>query len=135
MNPFEHIKNLHTKQKTWEDLNDEEKKSFNVYIINKGLSFNPEYIDIVNYVQKFSSGTLTPKGVFNIYFNLLPDIFKYHKWIKGKKIKKDKEKIKHLATHFKCSTREATDYMGILDKKSTKSIIKNYDTKVSRKAL
>ena len=27
MNPFEHVKNLHTKQKRWEDFNDEEKKS------------------------------------------------------------------------------------------------------------
>ena len=27
MNPFEHVKNLHTKKRRWEDFNDEEKKS------------------------------------------------------------------------------------------------------------
>ena len=27
MNPFDHIKNLHTKKRRWEDFNDEEKKS------------------------------------------------------------------------------------------------------------
>ena len=44
MNPFDHIKNLHTKKRTWNDFNDEEKKSFNVFIINKGLSMNPDYL-------------------------------------------------------------------------------------------
>ena len=37
MNPFDHIKNLHTKKRRWEDFNDEEKKSFNVFIINKAF--------------------------------------------------------------------------------------------------
>jgi len=27
MNPIDHIKNLHTKKRTWDDFNDEEKKS------------------------------------------------------------------------------------------------------------
>ena len=51
MNPFEHVKNLHTKKRRWKDFNDEEKKSFNVYIINKALSMNPNYLGIVNMVQ------------------------------------------------------------------------------------
>ena len=50
MNPFDHIKNLHTKKRRWEDFNDEEKKSFNVFIINKGLSMNPDYLGIVNII-------------------------------------------------------------------------------------
>ena len=25
MNPFDHLKNLHTKKRTWDDFNDEEK--------------------------------------------------------------------------------------------------------------
>tara|TARA_B110000908_G_scaffold172020_1_gene237125 strand:- start:242 stop:649 length:408 start_codon:yes stop_codon:yes gene_type:complete len=135
MNPFEHVKNLHTKQQCWDDFNDEDKKSFNVYIINKTLSFNPDYLNIVNYVQKYSAGQVTPKEVFQIYFSLLPTKFKYCKWIKGQKKTKDKEKVEHLATHFKCSTREATDYLDILDKKTIKSILRNYDTKVSRKSI
>ena len=31
MTPFDHVKNLHTKKRRWEDFNDEEKKSFNIY--------------------------------------------------------------------------------------------------------
>ena len=137
MNPFDHIKNLHTKKRRWEDFNDEEKKSFNVFIINKGLSMNPNYLGIVNMVQNFTglNQILPPKEVFNIYFNLLPTNFRYYKWIKGEKTKKDKEKAEYLAIHFKVSTREAYDYLKILDRKTINSIIKNYKNDTQRKTI
>ena len=118
MTPFDHIKNLHNKQRRWEDFNDEEKKAFNVYIINKTLSFNPNYLDIVNITQKYSTGQISQKEVFNIYFSLLPNKFRFYRWVKGKKTKKDKEKAEYLAMHFKVSIREAYDYLKILDKKN-----------------
>ena len=137
MNPFDHIKKLHTKKRTWDDFNDEEKKSFNVFIINKGLSMNPNYLEIVNMVQNFTglNQIISPKEVFNIYFNLLPSKFRFYKWIKGEKTKKDKEKAEYLAIHFKVSTREAYDYLQILDRKTINSIIKNYKNESQRKAI
>ena len=137
MNPFDHIKNLHTKKRHWEDFNDEEKKSFNVFIINKALSMNPSYLVIVNMIQNFTglNQILSQKEVFNIYFNLLPSKFRFYKWIKGEKNKKDKEKAEYLAMHFKVSTREAYDYLKILDKKTINGIIKNYKNDTSRKTI
>ena len=135
MTPFDHLKNLHTKKRNWNDFNDEEKKNFNVYIINKALSFNPNYLNIINLVQKYSAGQITQKEVFKIYFNLLPSKFRFYKWIKGKNEKKDKEKAEYLAMHFNVSTREAYDYLNILDKKTIKSIIKNYKNEPQRKAI
>ena len=137
MNPFEHVKNLHTKKRRWEDFNDEEKKSFNVFIINKTLSFNPKYLNIVNMVQNYTglNQVLSQKEVFNLYFSLLPTKFRFYKWIKGEKTKKDKEKAEYLATHFKVSIREAYDYLQILDKKSVNKILKNYKNDTSRKTI
>ena len=137
MNPFDHIKNLHTKKRRWEDFNDEEKKSFNVFIINKGLSMNPDYLGIVNMVQNFTglNQVLSQKEVFNLYYSLLPTKFRFYKWIKGEKTKKDKEKAEYLAMHFKVSTREAYDYLQILDRKTVKSIIKNYKNDTQRKTI
>ena len=136
MNPFDHIKNLHTKQRSWDDFNDEEKKSFNIFIINKALSMNPNYLDIVNMVQRYTNNMLNPKEVFNLYFNLLPNKFRFYKWIKGTK-DKNKEKYQILAQHFKCSSREAKDYMELLDKKEVNKILKLYknDNKTSKKTL
>ena len=126
MTPFDHLKNLHTKKRNWDEFNDEEKKNFNVFIINKALSFNPNYLNIVNLVQKYSAGQITQKEVFKIYFNLLPTKFRFYKWIKSKNEKKDKEKINNLAMYFECSTKEAKDYLTLLDKKTINNILKNY---------
>ena len=136
MNPFDHIKNLHTKQRSWDDFNDEEKKSFNIFIINKALSMNPNYLSIVNMVQRYTNNLLDPKEVFNLYFNLLPNKFRFYKWIKGTK-DKNKEKYQILAQHFKCSSREAKDYMELLDKKEVNKILKLYknDNTTSKKTL
>ena len=137
MNPFDHIKNLHTKKRHWEDFNDEEKKSFNVFIINKALSMNPSYLGIVNMIQNFTglNQILSQKEVFNIYFNLLPSKFRFYKWIKGEKNKKEKEKAEYLAMHFNVSTREAYDYLQILDRKTINKIIKNYKNDTQRKTI
>ena len=137
MKPFDHIKNLHTKKRRWEDFNDEEKKSFNVFIINKALSMNPNYLGIVNMVQNFTglNQILSQKEVFNLYYSLLPNKFRFYKWIKGEKTKKDKDKAEYLAMHFKVSTREAYDYLKILDKKTINKIIKNYKNDTSRKTI
>ena len=137
MNPFDHLKNLHTKKRTWDDFNDEEKKSFNVFIINKALSMNPNYLGIVNMVQNFTglNQILSQKEVFNLYYSLLPNKFRFYKWIKGEKTKKEKEKAEYLAMHFKVSTREAYDYLKILDRKTINKIIKNYKNETSRKTI
>ena len=137
MNPFDHLKNLHTKKRTWDDFNDEEKKSFNVFIINKALSMNPNYLGIVNMVQNFTglNQILSQKEVFNLYYSLLPNKFRFYKWIKGEKTKKDKDKAEYLAIHFKVSTREAYDYLKILDRKTINKILKNYKNDTSRKTI
>ena len=136
MNPFDHIKNLHTKQRSWDNFNDEEKKSFNIFIINKALSMNPNYLNIVNMVQRYTNNLLDPKEVFNLYFNLLPNKFRFYKWIKGTK-DKNKEKYQILAQHFKCSSREVKDYIKLLDKKEVNKILKLYknDNTTSKKTL
>ena len=137
MNPFDHLKNLHTKKRCWDDFNDEEKKSFNVFIINKALSMNPNYLNIVNMIQNFTglNQILSQKEVFNLYYSLLPTKFRFYKWIKGEKTKKDKDKAEYLAMHFEVSIREAYDYLKILDKKTINKIIKNYKNDTSRKTI
>ena len=134
MNPFDHIKNLHTKKRIWDNFNDEEKKSFNIYIINKALSMNPSYLNIVNMVQKYTNNMLEPKEVFNLYYDLLPNKFRFYKWIKGTK-DKNKEKYQILAEHFKCSSREIKDYIKLLDKKQINNILKLYKDDTSKKVI
>jgi hypothetical protein len=120
--PFDHIKNLHTKKVKWEDLNEEERKTFNVFIVHRGLSMNPNYLDLVNMAQAYIE---SPEMVYKFYYNSLPTKFKFFKWIKGKK-DQNKELLTKLTEYYKVSQREVQDYLEILDKDSILDILSKY---------
>ena len=103
MTPFDYLKLVHNKKVKWEDLNEEEQKSWNTFIINRALSFNSNYIDIVNNVQPHTGGQLTPAEIFKYYQNMLPNNFRFQKWIKGKKENKyNPQLLALLSGYFEC---------------------------------
>lgn len=120
LSPFDHIKNLHSKVQ-WEDLNEEDKKSFNVYIVNKGLSMNPDYLDIVNMAQLITE----PRMVYKFYLNVLPNRNKFYKWVKGTK-DINKDLLIKLSEYYQVSQREVKDYIRILGKSPIRCILEKY---------
>ena len=124
MTPFNFLKLVHNKSIKWEDLNEEEQKSWNTIIINRALSFNSNYIDIVNNVQPHTGGQLTPAEIFKYYQNMLPNNFRFQKWIKGKKEKKyNPQLLALLSGYFECSCKQAEDYLNIIKKKDLKTLL------------
>jgi hypothetical protein len=133
LNPFDHIKNLHTKEVKWEDLNEEDRKSFSVYIINRGLSMNPNYLEIVNTVQTYMDD---PEMIYKFYYHSLPQKWRFYKWIKGKK-EQNKELLQKIAEYYKISQREAQDYLEVLDKDCILDILSKFglDKKETKKLM
>ena len=124
MTPFDYLKLVHNKKVKWEDLNEEEQKSWNTFIINRALSFNSNYIDIVNNVQPHTGGQLTPAEIFKYYQNMLPNNFRFQKWIKGKKEKKyNPQLLALLSGYFECSCKQVEEYLKIMKKKDLKSLL------------
>ncbi len=125
MTPFDYLKLVHNKKVRWEDLNEEEQKSWNTFIINRALSFNSNYIDIVNNIQPYTGGQLTPAEIFKYYQNILPNNFRFNKWIKGNKEKSyNPQLLVTVSTYFECSAKKASEYLNILSKKETKNLLK-----------
>ena len=124
MTPFDYLKLVHNKKVKWEDLNEEEQKSWNTFIINRALSFNSIYIDIVNNVQPHTGGQLTPAEIFKYYQNMLPNNFRFQKWIKGKKENKyNPQLLALLSGYFECSCKQVEEYLKIMKKKDLKSLL------------
>ena len=124
MTPFDYLKLVHNKKVKWEDLNEEEQKSWNTFIINRALSFNSNYIDIVNNVQPHTGGQLTPAEIFKYYQNMLPNNFRFQKWIKGKKeIKYNPQLLALVSGYFECSCKQVEEYLKIMKKKDLKSLL------------
>lgn len=115
MTPFDHIKAIFTNQNIdyYDNLTESEKKTFNIYLINMGISMNPNYISIVNEINKFWD-QLKPREVYLFYSQLLPKGKQYNPWIKSKK-SQDYEQwmIDLVAKYFEISKSEAVEYIRI----------------------
>ena len=124
---FDHLANITWKKKPWSELSELDQKSFTPYLINRWLSMNPDYIEIVDMFQQYTIGPLSKKHVYQLYLDFLPKQKTFNKYIKGKKQDKyNKELVKLIADHFQTARSEAEEYIGLLEKEQISSILKKY---------
>jgi hypothetical protein len=81
---------------------------------------NPDYIDIVNLIQRHPD--CPKKKVYQFYCDLLPKQKAFFRYVKAN-IKDDTETIKAIAEYYQCSTREAKEYISIVDTQNVKNIL------------
>ena len=116
-------------KKEWDSFPESNQKTFNSFIINRWLSMDEEFIEIVNYFQKYSIGTLEPREVYKWYCDILPRGKRFNKYIKSKKDKKyDKELIDIISNHFECSKLQIQEYLELINKEELKIILEMYGT-------
>ena len=106
---FDHIKQITDVQNPnyWDEISDDDKKSWSNYMVNRFLSMKPEWITFVNDVQKYP---LQPKELYKVYTDILPKKRQWLKYIKGdKKMKYPNWVYEIVAKHLQCSMRESSD--------------------------
>ena len=114
-------------KKHWNEFTEDEQKKFSPFIINRWLSMDKEFLEIVNYFQKYSIGTLEPREVYKWYCDMLPRGKRFNKYIKGKKDKKyNTELIDIMVMHFECSKSQVKDYMDLIAKDELIEILEKY---------
>ena len=124
---FDHLGNITWKKTPWETLDEASQKSFSPYLINRWLSMNPDYIEIVDMFQQYTIGPLSKKHVYQLYVDFLPKQKTFNKYIKGKKAGKyNKDLVKFIAGHYEVAKSEAEEYIGLLDKGEIISMLKKY---------
>ena len=124
---FDHLANITWKKTPWNKLDEASQKTFSPYLINRWLSMNPDYIELVDALQQYTIGPLSKKHVYQLYFDFLPKQKSFNKYIKGKKQNKyNKDVVKLLADHFQLPKSEAEEYISLLGKEQLTSIMKKY---------
>ena len=104
---FDHIQAVTSQQHPdyWDEISDDDKKSWSNYMVNRFLSMKPEWITFVNDVQKYP---LKPKELYKVYADILPKKRQWLKYIKGdKKMKYPTWVYEIVAKHLQCSIRES----------------------------
>ena len=111
---FDHINQITAVQNPnyWEEISEEDKKSFSNYMVNRFLSMKPEWIELVNELQKYN---LKPKELYKLYINVLPKGKQWLKYTKGKTDMKYPEWLINIMRNSDESSRkEAIDAIDML---------------------
>ena len=124
---FDFIDGMTHKKKEWHSYTDIDHKKFSPFIVNRWLSMRMELIDIINELQKYTIGLLSPKDTYRLYHGFLPAQRTFAKYIKGKKEDKfNKQLVSIIANHYQVSKFEAIDYIDLLDKDSCADLLTLY---------
>jgi hypothetical protein len=130
MTIFDHLSNVTDKKLPWEELSDVDKKAFSPYMINRFLSMNQDFIELVNELQRYTVGQIEPEYTYKLYSELLPKKKQFNKYIKSKKADKYNSALVDLVrNHFLISEKEALEYLDMYyaDRLNTlKEIVKKY---------
>jgi len=127
---FDHLSGITDKKVKWDSLSELDRKSFSPYMINRFLSMNMDFIELINEFQKYTIGGLDSREVYKLYSDVLPKQKQYNKYIKSKKSDTyQTELVELLSKHFLTSEKEALEALDMYFETSIaplKEILKKY---------
>lgn len=112
---FDHVNAIYTNQTTsyYDNLSDADMKSFSAWMVNRIISMNPDYIDVVNEIQRYYS-VMTSRDLYLFYINLLPKRKQFNKYIKSRVSEKyDAEVVELLGIKYQIGIDDVQSYMDI----------------------
>jgi hypothetical protein len=121
MNVFDWIKQVTYIKDPWSSFSDEDKATFNPYMLHRFLSMHEPYIELANYLQQFWQ--LTHEQLYLIYCSYLPENKIFAKYIKSTTPKANNDLLVIIADHYKVSTREAKTYVNMLSEDTIKNVL------------
>lgn len=124
---FDHFSGITDKKIPWHELSEMDRKSFEPYMINRILSQNPDYIELVDMLQQYTIGVLDKKHVYQLYYELLPRRKTFSKYIKGKSENKyNNELVMFVAERFLVNKRTAVEYLDMIPEEDVKTELRKY---------
>jgi hypothetical protein len=124
---FDFMNGMTHQKKEWSKYTDLDQKKFAPFIVNRWLSMRMELIEVINQLQKYTIGLLSPRDTYRLYHGLLPAQRTFAKYIKGKKEDKyDTQLVSQIADHYLVSKMEAIDYIELMSKDSCSTLLSKY---------
>jgi len=122
-NIFDWLKAINNTKPPVDSFTDKDWEVWNSYMIHRFLSMNPDYLEIVNYVQDFPPQE--KRMIYNIYREFIPKNNKWSKYVKSKVKQPNKDLTVHIKEHFQCSLKESKEYINILATPEIRRILTN----------
>jgi len=112
-----------------ENISEESWDKWNSYMVNRYVSMDIRYVELVNYIQTIPYDN--KQQLYNIYREMIPKAKTFFKYLKTNRKKKNTEVIEYIAEYFQCSLGEAEEYLDILREVGARRVL--YDMGVSDK--
>ena len=104
-----------------EEISEESWDKWNSYMINRYVSMDIRYIELVNYVQTIPYDN--KQQLYNVYKEMIPKQKTFFKYLKVTKRKTNLQAIDYVVKHFECSLGEAEEYMDLLREHGVRGIL------------
>ena len=129
---FDHIKGVTFRKTKWEELSEEDIKSWSNYMIARFFSMEPEFVEVINEFQTYSNGTLSSKDYYKLLLDIFPKKSIFLKYIKSKhKMEIESEILSTFCNHFELGRNEVYSYIRFLKENNQDEltdILKQYGT-------
>lgn len=124
---FDHITHITTINDSnyFKTLSDMDKKTYSIYMINRFLSINSDWVVYVNEIQKYTQ-QLKENGIHKVYNEIIPKKKVYLKYIKSSKNKKYNDDILNiLKKEYELGSNQVKAYYDIFfkDEKSKAKLL------------
>ena len=120
-NIFDWIKQINYIKSPVENFTDKDWEVWNSYMIHRFLSMNPNFLEVVNFVQDYPPQE--KQKIYSIYKEFIPKNNKWNKYIKSNTKEPNKELVEVLTKYFSCSKKETKEYIYLLDKQDISRIL------------
>jgi len=121
MTLFDWLNEVTLTKREWSTFSEDQRESFNSYMVHRYVSMYIGYVEIANIAQKLP---LTEKEkIYTIYKTMLPKKKMFLKYVKNQNKKNYKELAEYVSEYFVCSLGEAEHYIDILREAGVRGIL------------
>lgn len=121
MTLFDWLNELTFNKKEWSSFSEDQRESFNSYMIHRYVSMYISYVEIANVAQKLP---LTEKEkIYNIYKTMLPKKKMFLKYVKKQNKNTYEDLLQYVANYYHCSFGEAEEYIDIIREAGVRGIL------------
>lgn len=121
MTLFDWLNELTFNKREWSSFSEDQRESFNSYMIHRYVSMYIGYVEIANVAQKLP---LTEKEkIYNIYKTMLPKKKMFLKYVKKQNKNTYEDLLQYVADYYQCNLGEAEEYIDIIREAGIRGIL------------
>jgi len=122
-NIFDWLKEISQTKSPVNSFTEEDWGKWNNFLVNRFISMEPSYTDIVNEAQIIPPQN--KKSLYQFYKSVLPKQNKYFKYIKSNVKQPPEELLENMAKYLECSIKEVKEYYKFIPKEQIEFILQN----------